>query len=120
MASIARKDGHGEDAPYGGALGFVARNDPDLDPNVCKAIYETPIGRLSAPARGRYGYHLVKTLEQKKVTFEQAKADVLHAILTKLRPKLLAEVRKRAARDMQYYVDRLAAPVPSGLKPPTK
>jgi parvulin-like peptidyl-prolyl isomerase len=81
-------------ADRGGNLGFLDKSRI-ADP-VVAAAYGLKVGEISAPVKGAAGWHLVKVLEIKRVTFDDVKAEVRAEAIAERSAQLLADLRKKA------------------------
>ena len=95
FAGLAGKVSEDKDgAEHGGNLGFLDKSRI-ADP-VVAAAYGLKVGELSAPVRSAAGWHLVKVLEIKHVSFEEAKPLVRLAAIRSRRNQLLEDLKKGA------------------------
>lgn len=58
----------------GGDLGFAGRGQ--FVTEFENAIFSGKVGTIVGPVKTQFGYHIIKIIEHKKTTFEQAKADL--------------------------------------------
>ncbi|NLC53918.1 MAG: foldase [Firmicutes bacterium] len=61
----------------GGQLGFFSRGD--MTSEFATAAFALPVGKISAPVKTEYGYHLIKVEDKKEAAtadYEKSKADI--------------------------------------------
>jgi peptidyl-prolyl cis-trans isomerase SurA len=63
------------------------------------AAYNTPAGRVSAPVRTRFGYHLIKVND-----LREAKGEIKIAHIMKMFPPDITDEKKQALRDSINYI----------------
>ncbi len=93
-AAAARFSEDKDSADRAGALGFLDKARI-ADP-VVAAAYGLKVGEISQPVRGTAGWHLVKVLEIRHVSFDDVKDDVRVQLIAERSARLLGELKKKA------------------------
>ncbi len=101
--SAARKYSLSPDAAKGGDLGFFSRNEKIAAFN---EAFPLSINMLSKPIQSRYGIHLLKVVEKqpsKKLSFNEAKDDIVKAIKKLKEVKVYQEWVTKLLKDGEIY-----------------
>lgn len=101
--SAARQYSLSPDAAKGGDLGFFARNEKIAAFN---EAFLVPVGSLSKPIQSRYGVHLLKVVEKqpsKRLTFNEARPDLLKAIKRTKEVRVYKEWVTKLLKDGEIY-----------------
>lgn len=101
--SAARQFSLSPDAAKGGDLGFFARNEKIAAFN---EAFSLKLGALSKPIQSRYGFHLLKVVEKqpaKRLTFLEAKQDIVKAIRKTKEIKVYKEWVSKLLKDGEIY-----------------
>jgi len=86
FATVAKEKGTDGTKDAGGDLGFVEYNDPQMDKTFMAAAAALPIGKISAPVKTQFGWHIIKTIEKEEFPvkkYEAVKAEVAKTVMTK-------------------------------------
>ncbi len=88
--------------------------DPsNWDPAFAKAAESQPIGKVGAPVKTRYGYHLIKVEGRKAartIPFEEAKAEAQQQALREKQGQVWEQLMDRLKKEIPF---ELASPAPS-------
>ncbi|HLG96035.1 MAG TPA: peptidylprolyl isomerase [Bryobacteraceae bacterium] len=99
-------------APNGGALPPFSRGQ--MVPEFEQAVFNQEVGKISAPVKTKYGYHVIKVESRTSKTFEEAKADVEKQI----RPQLVRDAIDRLEKQTPVTLDDNYFGSSSPLPPP--
>ncbi len=106
FAGLARKYSKGPGADRGGYLGTVRKGS--LDPALEEALFALPAGQAGGPVRTRFGFHVVRAIQRKKLApppFEEVEGrlrvelhnqklqDALNKWVEELKQKAFIEIR---------------------------
>ena len=97
FAALAKKysiDTSNKDS--GGDLGLAGKGQ--FVAEFEKAIFAGKVGTIIGPVKTTFGYHVIKIIEHKKTTFEQAKADLTKQALTQQRSDALDKALSEEAK----------------------
>ncbi|MBN1945917.1 MAG: peptidyl-prolyl cis-trans isomerase [Bradymonadales bacterium] len=66
FASLAREYSQTPDRNRGGDLGWIYRDDTDLEPAVTRLLFETELNRVTEPIRTRLGYQIFLVTDRRE------------------------------------------------------
>lgn len=98
--------------------GLYADVDPsNWDPAFAKAAESQPLGKVGAPVRSQYGYHLIKVEARKPartVPFEEAKAQARELAQRAKQEQVWDQLMARLEKEIPFEIlDQTPAPAPS-------
>lgn len=79
FAKVAKEKGTDATKENGGDLGDIPYNDAQMDKTFMAAAIALPKGKISAPVKTQYGWHIIKAIDKKEYPvkkFTAAKAEV--------------------------------------------
>ncbi len=97
FAEAARRHSLDPTAPLGGDLGYFARRDAVVDPEVAQAAFAAKVGEIAGPLDTEFGPCLVQVAARtpaRAATFEQVVEWVKECYADDLRTRLVAKLRK--------------------------
>ena len=65
FAKVAKEKGTDGTKDNGGDLGTLKYNDTQMDKTFMAAAIKLPVGTISAPVKTQFGYHIIKSIENK-------------------------------------------------------
>jgi len=86
FAKVAKEKGTDATKDKGGDLGTLNFNDTSMDATFMAAAIKVPAGKISAPVKTQFGYHIIKDIARKEYPvkkFADVKADIEKTLLTK-------------------------------------
>jgi len=86
-------------ATNGGALPPFSRGQ--MVPEFENAVFSQEVGKISAPVKTKYGYHIIKVEERTSKTFDEAKPE----IEKQLKPQLVREAMDRIEKQVPVTLD---------------
>lgn len=112
FAALAKEKGTDGTKDNGGDLGFVEYNDPQMDKTFMASAITLPIGKVSAPVKTQYGWHLIKTLEKEEFPvkkFDTVKAEIQETLLSQEKSKVWTETMSKWQEEakIKKYEDNL-------------
>ncbi|MBW9145048.1 peptidylprolyl isomerase [Clostridium sp. CM028] len=108
FAKVAKEKGTDGTKDNGGDLGDVEYNDAQMDKTFMAAAIALPKGKISAPVKTQYGWHIIKTIEKKEYPvkkFTAVKAEVEKTLITQGKESAWTEAMtkwKKEANIKQY------------------
>ena len=85
FAKVAKEKDTDGTKENGGELGEIPYNDAQMDKTFMAAAIALPKGKISAPVKTQYGWHIIKTIDKKEYPvkkFTDVKAEVEKTLIT--------------------------------------
>lgn len=119
FAELAKKKSKDPGASDGGDLGYFTKDQ--MVPEFSKVAFETEAGKISAPVKSQFGWHVIKVEDKRNrqaPDFEQVKAQIETYVTRKAQADYVGKLREAAK------VERLDAkpadPAPAATPPAAK
>jgi peptidyl-prolyl cis-trans isomerase C len=104
FAELARKYSADGSAQQGGDLGFFPRNA--MVPQFSEAAFKLEPGQISDVVETQFGFHVIKAVERKNVSFDEAGAGIRNFLNAKRRDErqqaFVAEVKKKSKIEVLF------------------
>lgn len=98
FAKLAKEKGTDGTKDSGGDLGTLKFNDTSMDATFMAAAIKVPAGKVSAPVKTQFGYHLIKDIARTNYPvkkFTAVKAEVEKTLLTKSKESVFTAAMKK-------------------------
>lgn len=120
FAELAKKKSKDPGASDGGDLGYFTKDQ--MVPEFSKVAFETEAGKISAPVKSQFGWHVIKVEDKRNrqaPDFEQVKAQIETYVTRKAQADYVAKLREAAKVERVDAKPADAAP-PAATPPAAK
>lgn len=119
FAELAKKKSKDPGASDGGDLGYFTKDQ--MVPEFSKVAFETEAGKISAPVKSQFGWHVIKVEDKRNrqaPDFEQVKAQIETYVTRKAQADYVAKLREAAK--VERVEAKPADPAPAATPPAAK
>jgi parvulin-like peptidyl-prolyl isomerase len=92
-------------APTGGDLGVIGNGPGQYDPLIVSSVFQSKTGALLGPIKVRDGFEIVKVVERRTVSFEEARGVLRQSLLAEERTKRLEAYVADLVKDMGLSIN---------------
>lgn len=117
FAELAKKKSKDPGASDGGDLGYFTKDQ--MVPEFSKVAFETETGKISAPVKSQFGWHVIKVEDKRNrqaPDFEQVKQQIETYVTRKAQADYVAKLREAAK--VERVDAKPADPAPAAAAPP--